>query len=368
MSRVSPYRTHPSRRDPILDTGARAASYLAARRRLVVAGTLVAAAAVVVPFAMSALRPRRPKAEVPRELLDAAAVFPAPYSERPSVPLEPLLAADAPDRLAVVEPSETALNLRPAEPLTIRFNRPMVEGAKVGKPVDRPVIVFDPPIEGRAVWTSRSTLAFEGSPGAWRKTRTTKLSLSTELRSLAGEELEPIDPKTVVFDAGPRLLREDGSGRLMPGEPLRLLFSGKVDAHELPGGLMMYEVDGGRRSIPFFIEARPVDARGRTPVDVLPRRSLEPGARSRRGRPPHRVRRRVPARRRGRVYAAAAHRGRRVPAGGDATPPIARPLAPPGRIVDIGESLVVLLATGRTWAEVSAPGPSRSSRRSPRCT
>ena len=37
----------------------------------------------------------------------------------------------------------------------------------------------------------------------------------------------------------------------MPGEALRLLFSGKVDTAALSSQLMVYEVDGGRLAVVF---------------------------------------------------------------------------------------------------------------------
>jgi hypothetical protein len=194
------------------------------------------------------------------------------------VPLAPLLASDAPEHLAVLEPTETALNLRPGEPVTVRFNRPMVDGARVGKPAEGEVLAFTPPVRGRTTWTSRSTVSFEAAAATWSTTHTASLGIARALRSLAGEESPEFEARTVVFDAGPRFMHADGSRRLLPGEPLRLFFSGKVDERALPSQLMLYEVDGGRRMIPFSVARRAKDAKGRTPVDVALKSALEPGA------------------------------------------------------------------------------------------
>ena len=338
---MSPYRTHPQKRDPVLDSGARAASYRAARRRLAAAGVLVAIGAAASPLALRWLRHERPRREAPAELLRAVAAFPeSPPELRPSVPLEPLLAADAPDRLAVLSPAETALNLRASEPLVVRFNRPMVDGARVGKPLDREVIVLDPPVRGRQVWTSRSSLSFE--PEGWTATRTASLTLSPELRSLAGEVVEDFEPRTVVLDAGPRLLQAAGGGRILPGEPLRLLFSGHVDPSALAPQLMMYEVDGGRRMVPFQAVGRAVDAKGRTPIDLELGRKLEPGARiavavapplSHGGATPRVVE----------VELAPRPRLEGIGCADDATEVSqCEASGPPGRVIDIGDTLVLL--------------------------
>ncbi len=240
--------------------------------------TLVAAAAVAIPLVARRARPPRPMF-VPPELMSAPGAFPArPLALPPSVPLAPLLAADTPDRLTMTEPADLAINVRPGERVDLRFNRPMVEGGAVGKPSGEEVIVFAPQVPGQGKWTSRSAYAFEPKAAAWAATRAVTMTLSPELRSLAGEEVTEVEPRTVVFDAGPLFLRAPRARRLLPGEPLRLLFSGKVDAAALPAEMLLYEVGGGRRMIPFSITEQARDAEGHTPVDVLLRRALEPGA------------------------------------------------------------------------------------------
>jgi hypothetical protein len=342
---VNPYRKGPRRPDGILSPVDRAAAYRASRLRLAVAAASVLCAAAAIPAIARALRPRRTPADVPAELLTAAAFFPAPRAELPpSVPLEPLLAADAPDRLAVLEPTETALNLRPGEPVILRFNRPMVDGAHVGKPFTSAApVVFEPPVRGRATWTSRSSLSFEATASAWGDgVRTTSMTLAPELRSLGDEEVSAFDPRTVVFDGGPRFVGKARGDRLMPGEALRLLFSGKVDAAALPSQIMVYEVDGGRRMIPFKLAGQARDAKGNTPVDVALGLALPPGGHlavavapplSHGGARPRVVELELAPRPRVEGIACSA----------DATQVSQCEFSgPPGAIVDIGETLVLL--------------------------
>ena len=231
------------------------------------------------PLVGRGCHPRPPPLDVPEELLRAAARFPAARPDlRPAAPLEPLLAADAPEGLAMTEPSATALNVRPGEPILIRFNRPMVEGARVGKPAAG-VVDFTPPVRGRVRWTSRSAASFEADAETWTATRTSSMSLSPDLRSLAGETVVETPPRTVVFDAGPRFTRARHASRLLPGEPLELLFSGKVDARALASQLLVYEVNGGRRMLPYSIAERRRDGAGLVPIELSLRQALEPGAR-----------------------------------------------------------------------------------------
>lgn len=275
---MNPYRK-PRPRPEVLDSTNRAASYRAARLRLLTVAGLLVSAGVALPLAARSCKPAVPPLEVPPELLRAGATFPAPEADlRPAVPLAPLLAADAPEQLAVVEPTANAINLRPGEPLVVRFNRPMVEGARVGKPGASDVIAITPPVRGRGTWTSRNTFSFEAEARTWDATRTASFTIAEELRSLAGEEVAEFSDRTVVFDAGPRFVSARHASRLMPGEPLSLLFSGKVDAGALPGQMLVYEVDGGRRALPFGVAERPRDRRGLTPVEVQIRQALPPGA------------------------------------------------------------------------------------------
>jgi uncharacterized protein YfaS (alpha-2-macroglobulin family) len=275
---VHPYRTRPPAAPADDAKLARAARYRASKKRLAVACVTLATAVALVPV-LARLHHAWRAPEAPPELLSAGAVFPPPGPELPpSVPLAPLLAADAPEQLAAVEPTAGALNLRAGEPAIVRFNRPMVDGAHVGKPADARALVFQPPVQGRTVWTSRSAVSFEPALPTWSRTHVASMSLAPELRSLAGESPADFDPRTVVFDAGPRVVHGPRTSRLMPGEPASLLFSGQVDAAALRSLMLAYEVGGGQRALPFSVAGRGRDAEGRTRVDLLFGTVLEPGA------------------------------------------------------------------------------------------
>lgn len=275
---MHPYRTRPPAAPGDDAKAARAARYRASKKRLAVACLALGAAVAMAP-ALARLHRAWRAPQAPPELLTAGAVFPPPGPElQESAPLAPLLAADAPEQLAAVEPTAGALNLRPGEPATVRFNRPMVDGAHVGKPADAPALVFQPPVAGHTVWTSRSTVSFQPTLAAWSRTHVATMSLAPSLRSLAGETPAELDPRTVVFDAGPRVVRGPVSSRLLPGEPASLLFSGQVDAPALRSLMLAYEVGGGQRALPFSVAGRGRDAGGRTRVDVLLGGALEPGA------------------------------------------------------------------------------------------
>jgi uncharacterized protein YfaS (alpha-2-macroglobulin family) len=275
---VHPYRTRPPTAPGDGAKLARAARYLASKKRLAAACLTLGAIATLVPL-VSRLHRAGQAPAAPPELLTAGSVFPAPALDLPpSVPLAPLLAADAPEQLAVVEPSENALNVRMGEPLTIRFNRPMVDGAHVGKPAEGRVLVFQPPVAGKTVWTSRSAASFAPALGTWSRTHVASMSIAPELRSLAGESPAEFEPRTVVFDTGPRLAHGPRVSRLVAGEPASLLFSGHVQPPALHPLMMAYEVGGGRRALPFTLAGRGRDAEGRTRVDVFFGTTLEPGA------------------------------------------------------------------------------------------
>jgi hypothetical protein len=277
---VNPYRKGKAPADPSLQITDRAAEYRAGRVRLVIAAGTLVAAGVATPLLGHSCKPPVPPLEVPPELLRAGAAFPAGHTDlRQATPLDPLLAADAPAQLAVVEPTANAINLRPGEPLTMRFNRPMVEGVRVGKPAAvEGIFALTPKVRGQARWTSRHAVSFEPEAATWNESRTVSLALAPTLRSLAGEPVPEFTPRTVVFDAGPRFDHAKHASRLTPGEPLTLLFSGRIDAAALPAQMMVYEIDGGRRMLPFATSTGARDKKGLSPVEVRLRNTLEPGA------------------------------------------------------------------------------------------
>ncbi|MCZ7679506.1 MAG: hypothetical protein M5U28_12375 [Sandaracinaceae bacterium] len=172
-----PYRTAP--------LGARP------RRRWIpwaVLGALAALALLAWIAWPAAERGRPALGDIPAGLFDGARAWPAPEDELPpSTPLAPLLVADAPEGLAVLSPGEGATRLRRHETLWVRFNRPMVAAADVGRELSASPLVFDPPVRGAARWTSRSTISFSPAsrPSPWSRARCASPSLP-ELASLSG--------------------------------------------------------------------------------------------------------------------------------------------------------------------------------------
>jgi hypothetical protein len=239
---------------------------------------MLATGALLVPRMMS----RKPTTllDVPPSLLRTPSTFPGTESDLPpATPLAPLLAADEPDHLAVLEPGEGAVRVVRGSALTVRFNRPMVRPAEVGRVLSEPPLRFSPPVRGEARWVTRSSLQFLAEPATWNSQHENTLTLSTELRSLAGESLDEEAQHTIVFAGGTQVDLSGEGRRVHPGEALKLYFRGPVDMALLPPMLMVYEVGGGQRTIPFTLAQGPTDERGRTRVDVQLARSLEPGAR-----------------------------------------------------------------------------------------
>ena len=219
--------------------------------------------------------------ELPAVLVQGPAVFPMVDPElRPATPLEPLLAADGPDLLAVMEPRPGATRLGRNDPLHITFNRPMVDGAAVGP------VVTDAPltlrargggvIEGTARWTTRSRLVFHAEAAAWNGVREADLVVDPALRAVDGDLVGEQVERTVVFDGTPHLMASGGQ-RVAAGSPLPLFFDNPVSAREVGQELMAYEIGGGARSMPVRVVARGWE-QSRYRLDLLPGRSLEPGA------------------------------------------------------------------------------------------
>ncbi len=245
----------------------------------------VAAAIVVVAggayFASRAAKRKEPTLDdLPAALLRTGDTFPGALADMPpSTPLAPLLAADQPDGLAVLEPAEGARRITRGGTLVVRFNRPMVRPADVGRPLAQSPLRFSPPVRGTARWTTRSSLAFDAVPGTWNTSLESTLTLDESLRSLGGESLDPELTRTIVFAGGTQVDPYGGGRRVLPGEPLKLFFRGPVDVAALAPMTMVYEVGGGQRTVPFTLSAGPTDDNGRTLVNVNLGRALDPGSR-----------------------------------------------------------------------------------------
>jgi len=226
-------------------------------------------------------RPRL--SDVPGVLLEPLATFPAGQPDLPiAVPLGPLLAADQPDALTLLEPGGGATRLRRGQPVRFRFNRPMVDRAQVGDsveglPLDFEMVRGPGPIRGAAIWASRSTLVFTAEARTWDVSREARVRVSPELRSLDGAEVRDEREHVLVFDATPHLTQTSGR-RVSAGEPLPLFFDNRVSGAELGRELFAYEMGGGSRNMPVIVRTRGFTDDGFR-VDLVPGRNLEAGAR-----------------------------------------------------------------------------------------
>lgn len=241
---------------------------------------LLAAAAIgASALAVRALSQRAPL-EVPPELIDTNNSFPRAMAELPiAAPLAPLLARDVPDQLSVLEPNAGSSRVMRGSTVRVRFNRVMVRASEVNVALDHAPVSFDPPVAGTFRWVSRSTLAFEPAPSAFDRTTESKLVFSEAIRSLAGEALESPEERVVVFAGGAMALTGLTPRRVLPGDPLRLVFSGTPDLATVSSQMVTYESGGAQRSLRFSLAARGRDPRGNSLLDVRLDRTLEPGAR-----------------------------------------------------------------------------------------
>lgn len=266
-----PYRTPPTR------LGA------SRSRWLLIAGIAAAAALAVIAGAiLTSGRPRtRPDlAAIPLDRLRDAPAWPAVEDELPpSTPLAPLLVADQPLALAVLAPDEGAHRLRRGNALTVRFNRPMVEGVDVGRPARPSPLAFEPALAGEAVWTSRSQLQFFPAPEAFSvDAREVRLRFREGLASLSGELLDDDAERVLVLDGSPRVDPHRSSGRVNAGSALPVYFDAPVATGALSREVLAYEVGGGQRSLPITLTASRTQPEHGYRVDVRLARELEPGS------------------------------------------------------------------------------------------
>ncbi len=95
------------------------------------------------------------------------------------------------------------------------------------------------------------------------------------LRSLDGSQVFDEEERVVVFDGTPHLARSD-TRTVSPGESLPLYFDNPVRAAELSRDVLVYEMGGAYRSIPFQLAPPGTEAQ-LFRIDLRPAR-----------RPPHR--------------------------------------------------------------------------------
>lgn len=267
-----PYRTPPER------TVARPRRWLP----LAIGGLLSTLAVLIGIFGSDDERRARPAlSSIPTHLFGNVNTWPAPEAELPpSTPLAPLLAADQPQALAVMSPGEGASRLRRGQSITVRFNRPMVDGVQVGRTPAESPLVFSPHLEGEATWINRAQVSFVPAPRSWTAgVRETRLSFAPGLASLGGEVLDDDLERVVVLDGAPRIDPYRSSGRVNAGAPLPLFFDARVSPASLAREILAYEVGGGQRSVPISLApAREQPERGFR-LDARLRRTLEPGVR-----------------------------------------------------------------------------------------
>lgn len=247
-------------------------------------GAIAAVMLMVAGGAFLAARARQRKQptihDVPEVLLRTGDVFPAALADMPpSTPLAPLLAADQPEALTVIDPPEGARRVSRGTSLVVRFNRVMVSSGEVGRPLAQSPLRFSPRVRGTARWLTRSSLAFDADPSTWNAPLETTLTFDESLRSLGGESLDPDLSRTIVFAGGTQLDPYASTRRVLPGEPLKLYFRGPVDIAALTPMTMVYEIGGGQRTIPFTLSPGPRDDHERTVVNVNLARALDPGSR-----------------------------------------------------------------------------------------
>ncbi len=269
---TSPYRPRPQdTRDP--STPARRLP-----RGALAAVIALAAGALLLPRFVR--RPKPTIEDVPATLLRTPSTFPSGTPDMgPATPLAPLLAADEPDGLAMIEPNEGAHRITRGGSVYVRFNRPMVRASEVGRPLAQSPLRFTPAVRGTTRWVTRSSLQFEPEAATWNAPVETSLSLDESLRSLAGESVDETTPRTFVFAGGTQVENTGEGRRVLPGEALKLFFHGPVDVAALSSQMMIYEIGGGQRSVAFTLARGPTDERGRTLVNVSLARSLDPGSR-----------------------------------------------------------------------------------------
>ncbi len=211
-------------------------------RSRIVAGVIVSTACVLGLLSLlgrSRAEPL-PASAVPA-LTDAILTFPPPEPELPiATPLAPLLAADAPESLAVLSPSEEgAIRLRRGDVLSVRFNRPMVRATQVGRALEASPIVLTPRIAGTARWTSRSSITFTPEPRAFDRPRESALTFDPALASVDGEVLVDETPRVIVLDGTPRLVTHESTAPV--GAPLLLTFDAPVRPAELSSEIFAFE-------------------------------------------------------------------------------------------------------------------------------
>jgi uncharacterized protein YfaS (alpha-2-macroglobulin family) len=217
-------------------------------------------------------------------MTDELAAFPPTEPELPiAAPLAPLLAADAPEALSVLSPGEGAIRIRRGDSLSIRFNRPMVRGADVGRALAASPMHLTPEVAGTTRWVTRSMLSFTPAASEFDRGHgmvEAAVTFDETLASVDGETLYDETPRVIVLDGTPRLLSHESTAPV--GAPMMLTFDAPVSTAELAREVLVYESGGGYRPLPVRVVSRgvidPSADEPRYAIALTPSRALEPGA------------------------------------------------------------------------------------------
>lgn len=196
-----------------------------------------------------------------------------------ATPLAPLLAADGAEAASMTAPPEGTSRVLRGRRLVLTFNRLMVGSERIGAASETPVARFDPAVPGTFRWVTRSMASFEPDAAVWAREVDAEMTLDPALRSLAGETVEVVGVRRVVFDGAARVDPAATGARVAAGQPIAIGTTREVPADALAREMMVYEIGAGGRQLPFTLQRRSVDADGRARYDLRLARAMDPGAR-----------------------------------------------------------------------------------------
>jgi len=118
-----------------------------------------------------------------------------------------------------------------SQPIRIELDKPVVDAAEVGKPVDPHLVLISPDIEWKGFWQDRQTLVIEP---------TKPLAPSTRYEvSLAGDLASRTDRFSLAFVNKPLALDTSDDKELAPGYAFPVLFNQPVAASDLISHCML---------------------------------------------------------------------------------------------------------------------------------
>ena len=246
------------------------------RRSFALLGVVAALSAYVFHRAnrsprLASIAPSHAETRVLLSLLDEALP--------PATPLAPLLASDGAGAPSIAQPEEGTTRVLRGHQLLLRFNRLMVASAQVGEATTAPIAHFDPLVAGTFRWVTRNSATFEPDPGVWTREADATLTLDPNLRTLAGETVQPEGIRRAVFDGAARVDPSATAPRVSTGAPIGIGTTRDVDPATLAREMLVYEIGAAGRSIPFALVRRSIDGDGRARFDLNLARRMDPGAR-----------------------------------------------------------------------------------------